>query len=157
LKKPPFDLLALGAMCLTTSVLTACVDTPPPSPSPPHTVTPQPETDFELPAPVYFLREGQVFRLSRDGETQQQITREAVAVESFDVSPVDGALVYVAGNALIHQAALWADDSRGVLVVTASASGEIPADTLLWLPVDGNPAIRLPITGPKMLRWGAGI
>ena len=53
--------------------------------------------------------------------------------------------------------ALWADDSRGALIVTASASSEIPADTLVWLPVDGSPAIRLPVTGSKMLRWGADV
>jgi hypothetical protein len=64
------------------------------SASPSYTATPRPDADLELPAPVYFLREGQVWRLARDGKTQQQITREAAAVESFDVSPVDGALVY---------------------------------------------------------------
>jgi hypothetical protein len=55
------------------------------------------------------------------------------------------------------QAALWAHDGRGVLIVTASASGETPADTLVWLPVDGSPAIRLPVTGCKMLHWGADV
>jgi hypothetical protein len=55
------------------------------------------------------------------------------------------------------RAALWANDGRGVLIVTASASDEIPADTLVWLPVDGSPAIRLPVTGSQMLRWGADI
>lgn len=55
------------------------------------------------------------------------------------------------------RAALWADDGRGVLIVTASASDEIPADKLVWLPVDGSPAIRLPVIGSKMLRWGAGV
>ena len=114
MKKTPLGLLAFGTMCLTTSVLTACVDTPTPSPSPPYTVTPQPETDFELPAPVYFLREGQVWRLARDGKTQQQITHEAAAVESFDVSPVDGALVYVTNNTLIHTDALG--ENRHVLL-----------------------------------------
>ena len=103
-------------MCLTTPVLTACVDTPTPtpSPSPPHTVTLSPGTDFELPAPVYFLRDGQVWRLARDGKTQQQITREAEAVESFDVSPVGGALVYVTNNTLIHTDALG--ENRQVLL-----------------------------------------
>jgi hypothetical protein len=48
----------------------------------------------------------QIWCLARDGKTQQQITREAAAVESFDVSPVDGALVYVPHNTLIHTDAL---------------------------------------------------
>jgi len=52
---------------------------------------------------------------------------------------------------------MWANDSRGVLIVTASASDEIPADTLVWLPVDGSLAIRLPVIGSKMLRWGADV
>jgi hypothetical protein len=106
LKKTPFGLLAFGTMCLTTSVLAACVETPTPSSSPPYPVTPQPEADFELPAPVYFLREGQIWCLARDGKTQRQITHEAAAVESFDVSLVDGALVYVTHNTLIHTDAL---------------------------------------------------
>jgi Tol biopolymer transport system component len=109
LKKTPLGLLAFGAMCLTTSVLAACGGTPAPSPSPPHTRTLQPGTDFELPAPVYFLRGGQIWRLAADGQTQQQITRETAAVESFDVSPGDAALVYVAGNALVHTDALGED------------------------------------------------
>jgi Tol biopolymer transport system component len=113
LEKAQFGRLTFGAMCLATSVLTACAS-PTPSPAPLYTATPQPGTDFELPAPVYFLRGGQVWRLARDGQTQQQITHEAAAVESFDASPVDGALVYVTDNALIHTDALG--ESRQVLL-----------------------------------------
>jgi Tol biopolymer transport system component len=106
LRKTPFQLLALGAVCLTTAALASCLKTPFPSPASPNTPTPQPRTDLELPAPLYFLRQGQVWRLARDGNTQQQITREAAAIDSFDVSTVDGALVYVAGNRLIRTDAL---------------------------------------------------
>lgn len=114
MKKTPFGLLTLGAMCLTTSVLAACVDTPTPTPSPPPTQTPQPDPNFELPAPVYYLRHSQIWRLARDGQTQQQITREAAGIESFDVSPADGALVYVTANTLIHTDALG--ENRHVLL-----------------------------------------
>ncbi len=52
------------------------------------------------------------------------------------------------------QTALWAKDSSGALIVTSSAPDEIQADTLVWLPVDGSPAITLPVTGSRTLRWG---
>jgi hypothetical protein len=55
------------------------------------------------------------------------------------------------------ETALWATDSSGALVVTASASNGVPADTLVWLPVDGGPAIVLLVTGPRTLRWGASL
>jgi hypothetical protein len=48
----------------------------------------------------------QIWCLARDGKAQRQITREVAAVESFDVLPVDGALVYVTHNTLIHSDAL---------------------------------------------------
>ncbi len=126
-------------MCLTTSVLAACVETPAPSPSLSYPVTPQPEADFELPAPVYFLREGQIWYLARDGKTQQQITREAAAVESFDFMATsaarweapeafglykvgsDGGGTTVRTDEHAIQAVLWARDDRGVLIVTGSA------------------------------------
>jgi Tol biopolymer transport system component len=52
------------------------------------------------------------------------------------------------------ETALWAADGSGVLIVTASPSGEIEADALLWLPVDDGPIISLPVTGARTLRWG---
>ncbi|MEP7356558.1 MAG: hypothetical protein ABI847_04920 [Anaerolineales bacterium] len=56
-----------------------------------------------LPAPLYFIstRNNQIWRIERDGATATQVTREAFDIDSFDVSPVDGALVYVSNNTLI--------------------------------------------------------
>jgi hypothetical protein len=54
-----------------------------------------------LPAPLYVLDTGQIVRIERDGVTRRQITNEAppapdaLAIVQFDVSPVDGTLVYV--------------------------------------------------------------
>jgi hypothetical protein len=56
----------------------------------------------------------QVFYIERDGTTTHQITFEPVNVDSYDVSLVDGSVVYVSNNQL-----LWADKNgsgRRVLV-----------------------------------------
>ena len=113
MNKSPLGILALGAMCLTTTLLAACTSTTP-LPLPIPTDKPQPQADFQLPAPVYLLREGQIWRLEHDGITQRQITHEPAPVNSFDVSPVDGGLVYVSGNALIYADAYG--ENRQVLV-----------------------------------------
>ena len=102
MNKSPLGILTLSAMCLTTSLLVACTGSTIPSPMPTSTNTPQPQANFQLPAPVYLLREGQIWRLERDGTTQRQITHEPAPVNSFDVSPADDVLVYVSGNALIY-------------------------------------------------------
>ncbi len=103
MKKSSFGLLTFGVLCAATSVLAAC------TPSSPRTPTPPPLPDFILPAPIYFLREGQIWRLACSGQTAHQITHEATAVESFDVSPADGSLVYVTDNTLIHTTARGED------------------------------------------------
>jgi hypothetical protein len=56
-----------------------------------------------LPASLYYVstRNNQIWRIERDGVTATQITREAFDIDGFDVSPVDGSLVYVSNNALI--------------------------------------------------------
>ncbi|MBL8057615.1 MAG: PD40 domain-containing protein [Anaerolineales bacterium] len=63
---------------------------------------------LRLPAPVYFLLpgSGQVWRLEPDAARLIPITREAAPVTAFDISPTDGALAYVSGNALIQTDAL---------------------------------------------------
>ncbi len=43
----------------------------------------------------------QVFRIERDGTTKSQLTSESVDVEDYDVSPVDGSVVYVANNQML--------------------------------------------------------
>lgn len=61
---------------------------------------------FPLPASLYLLSgpEGnmQIWRIAEDGATTTQITDEASGVNEFDVSPVDGSLVYIAGEELVR-------------------------------------------------------
>ena len=59
-----------------------------------------------LPHPLYFLNKDgkgfeQVYCLESDGKTVRQITFEPSAVSSYDVSLVDGSVVYVANNQLL--------------------------------------------------------
>ncbi len=61
---------------------------------------PVPGASF-LPAPLFFIMDGQVYRLARDGFALSRVTDEPFPVESFDVSPVTGHVVLVAGNSLI--------------------------------------------------------
>lgn len=57
-----------------------------------------------LPAPLYFIDNGQIQRLERDGQTTRTITAEIAAAGSFlalsdfDVSPADGSLAYAAAG-----------------------------------------------------------
>ncbi|NJN83899.1 MAG: hypothetical protein HC802_17560 [Caldilineaceae bacterium] len=56
-----------------------------------------------LTSPVYFISgDGQIVRLEADGQTQATITNESQPVTDFDVSPVDGRLVYVSANNLVE-------------------------------------------------------
>jgi Tol biopolymer transport system component len=66
-------------------------------------VTPQPLTPGLLPHSMYFLNNDsaglvQVYRLGTDGKTVTQITFEPAKVEDYDVSLVDGSVVYVSNN-----------------------------------------------------------
>jgi len=84
--------------------------TPPATPLPTQTLAPTTAPD-PLPHPLYFLNNDktgllQVFRLARDGKTIQQMTFEPAAVESYDVSPKDGSLVYDTNNQMY-----WVDAS----------------------------------------------
>ncbi len=60
-----------------------------------------------LPRSLYFLNNGnpsgelQIFRLERDGKTVHQITFEPSAVNTFDISPVDGSIVYTSNNQML--------------------------------------------------------
>ena len=72
-----------------------------------------------LPHPMYFLSADaaglmQVYRLETDGKTVKQLTFEPVKVEFYDVSPVDGSVVYVSNNQLLN--VLSDGSSRSMLV-----------------------------------------
>lgn len=70
-------------------------------------ITPEPDEPASLlPHSLYYLGNdsanlSQVFRMERDGVTTRQITFESDSVGSYDVSPLDGSVVYVADNQMI--------------------------------------------------------
>ncbi len=57
-----------------------------------------------LPAPLLFINaeDGQIWRVERDGRTLSPVTDEPAPITDFDVSPKDGALIYVSNNELIY-------------------------------------------------------
>lgn len=63
--------------------------------------TQPPPSGSLLPHTLYYLADGQVFRMERDGKTSTQLTHEAVAVGRYDVSLADGSVAYVANNQLL--------------------------------------------------------
>ncbi len=84
----------------TVVALTMQALTPQGSVSTPETVT------AVLPHDLYFLGKdsaglAQVFYLDRDAKTQHQVTSEASDVGNYDVSLVDGSVVYVANNQVL--------------------------------------------------------
>ncbi len=69
----------------------------------PLTPTLTPEPSSLLPHSMYFLNNDsagivQVYRLDKDGKTVTQITFEPAKVEDYDVSLIDGSVVYVSDN-----------------------------------------------------------
>jgi hypothetical protein len=76
------------------------------APAPDAGVTPPPSTPSLLPHSMCFLNNdsaglAQVYRLDKDGKTVTQLTFEPAKVESYDVSRVDGSVVYVSNNQLL--------------------------------------------------------
>jgi hypothetical protein len=57
--------------------------------------TSAPATGALPPAPVYFLRGGQIWRLEPAGATPRQLTAELLPISEYDVDPSDGALAYI--------------------------------------------------------------
>ncbi len=136
------------AAALTTAptfVPTARVDAPTTEPALAPTVEPTaaPSSEGLLPAPLYFITNSptepsQIVRLERDGKTRTALLNEAPSKEiltilEFDVSPVDGSLVYIIqgqnGNSLIKTG----PDGQGRTVLLAEASVNTPR----WAP-DGK-------------------
>ena len=73
------------------------------APVPESGTTLPPATSSLLPYSIYFLNNDgaglvQVYRLEKDGKTISQITFEPAKVDYYDVSLVDGSVVYVSNN-----------------------------------------------------------
>lgn len=94
------------------------------TPSSPDSPTSQPAG--LLPHSLYFVNNdnagiAQVFRLEADGKTTTQITFEPSAVSSYDVSQVDGSVVYVSNNQVLL---INADGSNRRMLIDGGAIDE---------------------------------
>jgi Tol biopolymer transport system component len=72
--------------------------------------TPLPASSSLLPHSIYYLgydsaNHLQIFRLEKDGKTTTQLTSEPADIMDFDVSPIDGSVVFVSNNQLINVSA----------------------------------------------------
>lgn len=90
----------------TVVALTLQALTPPGDGVTTPTSVPDPAPTGLLPHDLYFESNDstgvlQVFRLGTDGKSLNQVTTEPAAVGAYDVSPVDGSVVYVANNQLV--------------------------------------------------------
>jgi len=95
-----FMALALAILACSSSV--EVVRTPPPPADQANTPVATPFVDASLlPHSLYYLANGQLFRMEPDGKTQTQLTFEPVNVLDYDISLRDGSLVYEVNNQLI--------------------------------------------------------
>jgi hypothetical protein len=97
-----------------------------------------------LPAPLYFIDEGQIQRLESDGRTRRAVTGEAApnrsgAIREFDVSPTDGTLAYV----LADGSTLVQTDSQGQNRQVLLAMPEAQIGFPRWSPDGRGLAVRL--------------
>ncbi len=93
-------------------------------PAPTATSSPVPAPVIVLPAPLYFLSNGQIQRLETDGQILTQLTQEEDPITDFDVSPVDAHLIYVTGNDLVE-----ANPQYGTRVLKVVGTPVDPNDT----------------------------
>ena len=100
--------------------------------------TPLPPTVSLLPASLYFLNADsagltQIYRLETDGVTVTQLTFEPASVEDYDVSQVDGSLVYTSNNQLFT--VLRDGSNRSMIVDGGVLDPNSPATTILSNPL----------------------
>ena len=85
--------------------------------------------DFPLPHTVFFISDtsgsAQVWRLEADGATKSRFTVEPEAIDSYDVSRLDGSISYVTNNQLYL---VDTDGSERRLLVDNSAADPVAAD-----------------------------
>ncbi len=95
--------LGLAAWLLLACTTSNRISTQESQPTPNKTMIAEatPQALFSLPAPLYYLQDGQIWRLDPNAQTIIQVTFENVEVEAFDISPLDGSLAYISGNNLV--------------------------------------------------------
>lgn len=139
MKKQARPLIAL--FLLITTVL-ACsssfniVETPLPSPVQSNLPT-EDAVDvpsYLLPHVLFYLADGQVFRMERDGKTVTQLTSEPVNVTDYDVATVSGNIAYTAGGQLILANA---DGSNRLVIASGSNPAYSPDGRILAYRQDG--------------------
>ena len=54
-----------------------------------------------LPHALYYIANGQIFRMGQDGKTIKQLTNEPVNIIDYDISQANGSLAFVTNNQLI--------------------------------------------------------
>ena len=116
-------------------------------PAPEATAEPPVSTEEILPHSFYYLgtdnKTGltQVFRIEQDGATTHQVTFEPINVDSYDVSPIDGSVAYVANNQLLS---INADGSnRSMLVEGGTVDTNNQMGTSLSNPVFSPDALTI--------------
>lgn len=88
-----------------------------------------------LPAPVYYLAEGQIWRLERDGTTARQMTSETTRIVTFDPRPAHNQLAYTVYDdpeSTLGMALVWLDIASGERRVLART--DIEFSNLHWSP-----------------------
>ena len=100
--QPILILTLIGLLSITLSACLTTTDYPPQESEPVPEMTTQNLTPgkFDLPAPLFYLQNGQIWRLDTDAQSTQQLTDEKAPIESFDLS-VNGKLAYISNNSLI--------------------------------------------------------
>lgn len=82
----------------TATPTTSPQSTTAPATAAPTIVLPTPADTGVLPAPLFFLENGQIWRMDVDGQHRRQMTFEQLPVREFDLRPEDHALAYVVGS-----------------------------------------------------------
>ncbi len=82
-----------------------------------------------LPASLYFIKEGQIFRIEPGGINAYPVTRCVSPVDGFDVSPIDSSLVFVSGNTLFISDAT----GKNVKDILTGPKLSVPADEVTRL------------------------
>lgn len=88
---------------LIACMLTALIPSQESEPTPDMSVATgqRSQEPFSLPAPLYYLQEGQIWRLDADTQTPIQITQEDAPIDAFDISPSNGMFAFISNNILI--------------------------------------------------------
>lgn len=97
----------------------------------------------KLPAHLYYLHEGQIWRLDQDGQDISQITQERIAIDAFDFNPHTQKFVFISGNQLFLADA--EGHGRELLIDGQPLSSQSDDSTQQTDPEDSTAAIYSPL------------